>query len=191
MGARRCMSQAESTCHSSWPNSCSASRWSHSHPMSGSRVHNVVGQADNRQIETLILGDTTKPRRVLLPAGVDRRQPGGNPRPLRRRRRISRRPRPCRARRPSRCGSAIARDMVVEAVLETRRCAGSDGSQRYRRRDLLAPAQGSLPTRTETRLLRHLLVTINERLPGNELQAARARIESHPRPPAQGTAAFR
>ena len=71
---------------------------------------------------------------------------------------------------------AVARDLVVEAVLE-RVAAGaapvSDtdveifwymNQQRFRH--------------GETRVLRHLLVTINEGLAGNERQTARARIEA-------------
>jgi peptidyl-prolyl cis-trans isomerase C len=42
--------------------------------------------------------------------------------------------------------------------------------------------------RAETRVLRHILVTINEQLAGNERPAARARIEAI-RPPAQGPSA--
>jgi len=71
---------------------------------------------------------------------------------------------------------AVARDLVVEAVLEkvaAGLAAVSDTDveifwylhqQRFRHR--------------ETRVLRHLLVTINEGLTGNERQAARARIDA-------------
>jgi hypothetical protein len=45
---------------------------------------------------------------------------------------------------------AVARDMVVEAVLESV-ARSADGGQRYRCRDLLVPAQGSLPTRRNAR----------------------------------------
>jgi peptidyl-prolyl cis-trans isomerase C len=71
---------------------------------------------------------------------------------------------------------AVARDLVVEAVLErvaAKSAAVSDtdieifwymNQQRFRH--------------GETRVLRHLLVTINEGLAGNERQAARARIDA-------------
>lgn len=70
---------------------------------------------------------------------------------------------------------AVKRDMVVEAVLEkvaARSAAVSDTEveifwfmhlDRFRR--------------AETRVLRHILVTINEQLPGSERPAARARID--------------
>jgi peptidylprolyl isomerase/peptidyl-prolyl cis-trans isomerase C len=71
---------------------------------------------------------------------------------------------------------AVERDMRVEAVLEkvgARAAAVSDTEveifwfmhqQRFRR--------------AETRVLRHILITINETLPGNERDAARSRIEA-------------
>ncbi|MBO3717550.1 MAG: nitrogen fixation protein NifM [Candidatus Accumulibacter sp.] len=71
---------------------------------------------------------------------------------------------------------AVARDLVVEAVLERVAAAAAPVSdtdveifwymnqQRFRH--------------GETRVLRHLLVTINENLAGNERQTARARIEA-------------
>ncbi len=71
---------------------------------------------------------------------------------------------------------AVARDLVVEAVLERVAAAAAPGSdtdveifwymnqQRFRH--------------GETRVLRHLLVTINENLASNQRQTARARIEA-------------
>jgi nitrogen fixation protein NifM len=72
--------------------------------------------------------------------------------------------------------AAVERDMVVEAVLEkvgARAAAVSDTDveifwfmhrERFRR--------------AETRVLRHILITINEQLAGNEREAARRKIEA-------------
>lgn len=77
---------------------------------------------------------------------------------------------------PASLRQAVTRDMVVEAVLEkvaSRSAAVSDTEveifwfmhmERFRR--------------AETRVLRHILVTINEQLAGNERPAARARIDA-------------
>ena len=71
---------------------------------------------------------------------------------------------------------AVERDMVVEAVLEkiaARAVAVSDTEVEifwFMHRDRFR--------RAETRVLRHILVTINEQLAGNERPAARARIDA-------------
>jgi nitrogen fixation protein NifM len=71
---------------------------------------------------------------------------------------------------------AVERDMVVEAVLEkvgARAAAVSDTDVEifwFMHKDRFR--------RAETRVLRHILVTINEQLPGNEREAARASIEA-------------
>lgn len=69
---------------------------------------------------------------------------------------------------------AVERDMVVEAVLErvgARAAAVSDTEVEifwFMHKDRFR--------RTETRVLRHILITINEQLAGNERDAARGRI---------------
>ncbi len=71
---------------------------------------------------------------------------------------------------------AVARDMVVEAVLERVAAQAAAVSEIdveifwYLHRDRFR--------RAETRVLRHILVTINEQLAGNDRQSARVRIEA-------------
>lgn len=71
---------------------------------------------------------------------------------------------------------AVERDMVVEAVLEkvgARAAAVSDTEVEifwFMHKDRFR--------RAETRVLRHILITINEQLAGNEREAARTKIEA-------------
>lgn len=71
---------------------------------------------------------------------------------------------------------AVLRDMRVEAVLEkvgARAAAVSDTEA-----EIFWFMHKERFRRVETRVLRHILVTINEQLPGNERPAARARIDA-------------
>jgi nitrogen fixation protein NifM len=71
---------------------------------------------------------------------------------------------------------AVERDMVVEAVLEriaTRSATVSDTEV-----EIFWFMHMDRFRRAETRVLRHILVTINEQLAGNERPAARARIDA-------------
>jgi nitrogen fixation protein NifM len=71
---------------------------------------------------------------------------------------------------------AVERDMVVEVVLEriaTRSATVSDTEV-----EIFWFMHMDRFRRAETRVLRHILVTINEQLAGNERPAARARIDA-------------
>lgn len=71
---------------------------------------------------------------------------------------------------------AVERDMVVEAVLEriaTRSATVSDTEV-----EIFWFMHMDRFRRAETRVLRHILVTINEQVAGNERPAARARIDA-------------
>lgn len=71
---------------------------------------------------------------------------------------------------------AVERDMVVEAVLEKvgARAAAVSATEV----EIFWFMHKERFRRAETRVLRHILVTINEQLAGNERQAARARIDA-------------
>lgn len=71
---------------------------------------------------------------------------------------------------------AIERDMVVEAVLEKvgARAAAVSATEV----EIFWFMHKERFRRAETRVLRHILVTINEQLAGNERQAARAKIDA-------------
>ena len=136
------------------------------------RVHNVA--ARQQQIETLILG-TPQAAAMLLPeASIDaslaeiRSRYGDDDEYHADLDRVGLDALSLR--------DAIARDMVVEAVLET--VAAGSVAVSDTDAEIFWHLHRDRFRRAEMRVLRHLLVTINERLPGNELQAARARIES-------------
>jgi nitrogen fixation protein NifM len=70
---------------------------------------------------------------------------------------------------------AVERDMTVEAVLEK---VGADGTAVSDTEvEIFWFMHQDRFRRTETRVLRHILVTINEQLAGNEREASRARID--------------
>jgi nitrogen fixation protein NifM len=71
--------------------------------------------------------------------------------------------------------AAVARDLKVEAVLEriASRAAAVSGTEV----DIFYFMHRERFRRPETRTLRHILVTINDRLPGSERAAARAKID--------------
>jgi peptidyl-prolyl cis-trans isomerase C len=71
---------------------------------------------------------------------------------------------------------AVARDLVVEAVLE--RVAADSAAVSDTDVEIFWYLHQHRFRHGETRVLRHLLVTINEGLAGNERQAARARIDA-------------
>lgn len=72
--------------------------------------------------------------------------------------------------------AAVERDLKVDAVLEqvaSRSAAVADTDV-----EIFYLLQGNRFLRPETRTLRHILVTINDKLPGNERPAALAKIEA-------------
>lgn len=71
---------------------------------------------------------------------------------------------------------AIARDLTVEAVLE--RIASQAGAVGDTDVEIFYLMHRERFRRAENRTLRHILVTINEALPGSERTAARARIDA-------------
>jgi nitrogen fixation protein NifM len=71
---------------------------------------------------------------------------------------------------------AVERDMVVEAVLEKVGAGATAVSDTEVEIFWFMHKQRFL--RPETRVLRHILITINEDLPGNERDAARAKIDA-------------
>lgn len=71
---------------------------------------------------------------------------------------------------------AVARDMVVEAVLE--KVASGSPAVSETDVEIFWFMHKDRFRRAETRVLRHILVTVNERLAGSERQAARDRIEA-------------
>ena len=71
---------------------------------------------------------------------------------------------------------AVLRDMVVEAVLE--KVGARAAAVTETEVDIFWFMHMDRFRRAETRVLRHILVTINERLAGNERQAAGAKIEA-------------
>jgi len=71
---------------------------------------------------------------------------------------------------------AVARDMVVEAVLE--RIAAQAAAVSEIDVEIFWYLHKDRFRRAEMRVLRHILVTINEQLAGNDRQSARVRIEA-------------
>ena len=71
---------------------------------------------------------------------------------------------------------AVARDMVVEAILEAVAINSTAVSETDT--EIFWHLHRGRFRRAETRVLRHILVTINELLPGSERPAARHRIET-------------
>lgn len=72
--------------------------------------------------------------------------------------------------------TAIERDLVVEAVLE--KVAGRADPVSATEVEIFYLQHAARFTKPETRTLRHILITINDALPGNERSAARDKIEA-------------
>lgn len=82
----------------------------------------------------------------------------------------------CSGLSPASLRREVERDLIVEAVLErigSRAARVSDTEV-----ELFYFIHKARFVRSETRTLRHILITLNEALPGNEPDAARARIET-------------
>jgi hypothetical protein len=83
---------------------------------------------------------------------------------------------------------AVSRDLVVEAVLE--KVAAQSASVSETDVEIFWRMHRQRFRRAETRLLRHILVTINDDLTDNQRQAARSRIDAIRTRLRQGTAAL-